>query len=204
MNLVEHVKQSIARAEQNQSKLTANAINVPSFTSLKIRHLLNNLGSMMGLHYLEIGVHKGGTFVAANFQNALESSMAVDNWSEFAQGGESRRQFLDNASRLLPAGSYDFLEVDCFTMTSVHLKAPVNFYLYDGNHSYEAQKQALTYFKSMLADQFILVVDDHDWPDVKRGTNDGINEAGLKRLYEAELPGAQGWWNGLYVGVLSK
>lgn len=199
-----HVQQSIAKAERLESKLTQDAMTVPSFTSPKIRHLLNNLGAGQDLHYLEVGVHKGGTFVAANFRNHMLSSMAVDNWSEFAQDGESRREFLASTARNLFPGSYQFLEMDCFGMTKENLPKPVNFYLYDGNHSYEAQKQALTHFYSLLADQFIFVVDDHDWPDVKRGTKDGIDEMNLKRVFEQELLGANGWWNGLYVSVLAK
>jgi hypothetical protein len=61
--------------------------------------LLNNLGEMSEAHYLEVGVHKGATFVATNFKNNLLSSIAVDNWSEFAQDGETKKEFIKNTKQ---------------------------------------------------------------------------------------------------------
>lgn len=202
LDLILHISNAIALAEMNTSRLTMDAINVPAFTSLKVRHLLNNLGNRAGLRHLEIGVHKGGTFVATNFGNEMVSSVAVDNWSEFCQDGESKRVFLESVKLLKPG--FQFLEMDCFAMTKEHLPEPINFYMYDGDHSYEAQKRALTHFHDMLADEFILVVDDYDWDNVQKGTRDGIAELGLHRNFEVTLPGSQGWWNGIYVAVLSK
>ena len=200
--MLEHVQTAIDRAEKLQSKITPEAEAVPAFASPKIRHLLNNLGTAPGLHYLEIGVHKGGTFVSANYGNQLASSVAVDNWSEFGQDGVSKQEFINHTRRLLRPGSYTFLEMDCFDMTAKDLPNPVNFYLYDGNHSRDAQKQALTHFYPMLDETFIFLVDDYSWDDVRLGTQDGIQELNLDVLFERSL--YDGWWNGFYVSVLRK
>ena len=40
------------------------------------------------------------------------------------------------------------------------------------------------YFTRLMAEEFILVVDDFSWQQVKRGTYDGIKEANLQILFE--------------------
>jgi hypothetical protein len=200
--LVHHADASILRADQHRSKLDRAAFQARGFTSAKVRHLLNNLGSLEGLHYLEVGVHRGATFVAANYRNQLESATAVDNWSEFAEDGDVKGQFLHHCSTLLTPGSYRFLEQDCFTIVPAQLPAPINFYLFDGEHTREAQRRALTHFLPMLDDVFLFVVDDYTWEEARTGTQDAIAELGLEVLYAREL--VEGWWNGLYVSVLRK
>ena len=200
--LCQHVHTSIERADQMTSKLDRAAFQARGFTSPKVRHLLNNLGSLDGLDYLEIGVHRGATFVAANYKNTLASATAIDNWSEFAENGTVKEEFLRNCSMLLEPGAYRFLEQDCFTVTREQIHTPVNFYLYDGEHSFEAQRKALTHFYAMLDDAFIFLVDDYSWEAARSGTEEAIGELGLERVYEQVL--TEGWWNGLYVSVLKK
>jgi hypothetical protein len=200
--LQQHVDSSITLGDRLTSKLDRAAFRARGFTSPKVRHLLNNLGSLDGLDYLEVGVHRGATFVATNYKNRLASATAIDNWSEFAESGAVKDEFLINCSMLLAPESYRFLEQDCFTVTRDQLPAPINFYLYDGEHSFDAQRKALTHFYAMLDDVFIFVVDDYGWDAAKAGTQDAIGELGLERLYEREL--TDGWWNGLYVSVLRK
>jgi hypothetical protein len=200
--LCQHVEASIGLGDQLISKLDRAAFQARGFTSPKVRHLLNNLGSLEGLDYLEVGVHRGATFIATNYKNTLASATAIDNWSEFAEDGTVREEFLRHCSALLAAGSYRFLEQDCFTVRKAQIGTPVNFYLYDGAHSYEAQRQALTHFYAALDDAFIFLVDDYSWDAAKAGTQQAIGELGLQPLYERELN--EGWWNGLYVSVLQK
>ncbi len=86
-------------ASSCNSKLDRAAFRARGFTSPKVRHLLNNLGSLEGLDYLEVGVHRGATFVATNYKNALASATAIDNWSEFAESGTVKDEFLRTARR---------------------------------------------------------------------------------------------------------
>ena len=116
-NLIEFVETSINLANVEKSKLHPLTFNVPGFTSPKIRHLLNNLGELPDLHYLEIGVHKGATFVALNYKNKLLSSVAIDNWCEFPEEGYSKKEFLKYTNELLEPNSYKIYEQDCFTIT---------------------------------------------------------------------------------------
>ena len=199
-NYIKHVDLAVERAERQESKINLEVRSVPAYTSDKIRHLLNNIGSMDGLNHLEIGVHRGGTYVATNYGNNL-NSVAVDNWSEFAQDG-TKAEFLGYCDTLLAGKKVRFIERDCFKLTKEDFAEPINFYNYDGNHSYESQVLALTHMYPILADTFILTVDDYSWADVNRGTRKGIADLNLKVLYEREL--YEGYWNGMFVAVLQK
>ena len=97
-DLIRHVEASIGRAERGESKLDRAAFRPRGFTSAKVRHLLNNLGSLEGLDYLEVGVHRGATFLATNYENELSSAVAVDNWSEFDEDGGAKAEFLEHCA----------------------------------------------------------------------------------------------------------
>lgn len=200
--LPELIENAILMGQQEKSKLTHKTFDAPGFTSPKIRHLLNNLGQIPGNHYLEIGVHKGATFIATNFENELESSFAIDNWSEFAQDGDTKKEFLYHTGKLLNPSKFKFYEQDCFSLKKEQFPNLINFYLYDGCHSYESQYKSLEYFYPFLDDVFIFLVDDWNWPDPQKGTRQAIKDLKLNILYEKELN--EGWWNGLFVSLLKK
>lgn len=199
---IKFIEDAIKKAEKEESKLTPETFEAPGFTSPKIRHLLNNLGEMPESHYLEVGVHKGATFVASNFKNNFLSSVAVDNWSEFAQDGETKKEFIKYTEKLLVPNAYKFYEQDCFSLTKNELPNPINFFLYDGCHSYESQMKALTYFYPLLDETFMFLVDDWNWTDPQKGTRQAIKELDLKILFEKEL--TDGYWNGLFVSLIKK
>lgn len=204
MGKIELIKQAIEKAEREESKLDAERLAIGGYTSPKIRHLLNNLGeifrtdSVTPMHkYLEIGVHRSSTFSSTLFRNNL-FGVAIDNWSEFNEDGTVKADFLKNIE---PFGdTVQFIESDCFT-TSLP-KSEYDMYLYDGGHGYEEQKMGITYFLPSMKDEFILCVDDYGWEQVEKGTQDGIAESGLTKLFEIKL--TDGYHNGFYVALLKK
>lgn len=200
--MIEHIKKSLENANLEKSKLNNKTFEVPGFTSPKIRHLLNNLGNYPNLNYLEIGVHKGATFVASNFENNLNSSIAVDNWSEFAQDGLSKQEFVKFTNELLNKDKFTFYEKNCFELTENEIKNKINFYLYDGAHDIESHYKSLQYFYKFLDDEFIFIVDDWNWEDPRKGTFQAIKDLNLKTIYLTELD--VGWHNGLLLSLLKK
>ena len=168
--LTGHVRRSIDAAEAGRSRMDEHAFAVPAMSGVKIRHLLNNLGSCDHLRHLEVGCHKGGTLVAANYGNQMLSSHAVDNWSGFAQEGVSRREFLRWTSELLPRCRLTVCEQDFATLTQIEVPDPIGFYFYDGDHSEAASRAALTTLYPLLADEFVYCVDDWNWDGPKNGT----------------------------------
>lgn len=209
MGKIDQIIDAIEMANMHGSKLTDEALRVPGFTSIKLRHLLNNLGAI-STNYLEVGVHKGGTFCSVCFGNPLKEAVAIDNYSEFAKGGETKAEFLENADNNVYIGTiFALIEEDCFTVKDLG-KSKFDLYLYDGLHTESAQQRAVSHFLPNMTDEFILVVDDWQFAGVESGTRTGIRLSGLKVIHEVILETKEGerhneaWHNGFAVFLLKQ
>lgn len=187
-----------------KSKLTADILAIDGMSSCFNRHLLNNLGAIFeSFNYLEIGVHKGSTYVSSLYKNNVKKAWAIDDWSQF---DNQAAYFLENCQRFeVPV---EFISADCFTVDTEKIR-DINYYLYDGNHWTDKTAKGLTYFYDCFADEFIYVVDDYDWEGVQQGAEIGIKECGFKVKYQRYLKSGignnpDGWWNGLGIFVLEK
>lgn len=213
MEKIEHIINSIKRAQLNKSKLTKEVLECGGFSSNKIRHLLNNILDYPNTNYLEIGVFMGSTFVSALYKNNINIAYAIDNWSEFNDYGDIKKIFNDTCKKN-NINNYKIFEEDCFSLDLSKIKEKINVYLYDGNHDEINQYKALKYYYPILADEFIFMVDDFDsydakWAEVERGTRHAIDDLNLKILYENHLHSfgrnnADSWWNGFFVSYLKK
>jgi hypothetical protein len=210
MNKIEQIQQAIGKAQQRQSGLSPSAFDVPALASLQIRHLLNNLGAL-ATNYLEIGVHRGGTFCSTIHGNHnLKFAQAIDCFVSDAFGEGAENDFRNNSFLHLPPAStlMNLIVSDAFEVDLSKIDRKFDMYLYDGDHSIQAQKNALLYYKPVLADEFIFCCDDFDWREVHDGTMQGIEEGGYKILLYARLVGNnhdnEGWWNGYGVFLLQK
>jgi len=207
---ISHILNSILKAETQQSKLDFKTLNLEGFSSYKIRHFLNNLLEIPNTNYLEVGTFKGSTFAAALYKNNINDAYAIDNFTEFEEYGEIKKDFL----RATKDFKFTFLEEDCFSLDLNKIKNKINIYLYDGRHLYEDQYKALEYFYPILEDEFIFLVDDFDpydenWEVVEKGTRDAIKDLKLKTLFQMHLKSTgrnamDSWWNGYYVSILKK
>lgn len=212
---IEAIKAAIEKAERFESKLSAEALDVPFLGSLKIRALLNNLGEL-GEHYADFGCHKAGSMCSAIYgNNNLKNITAVDSWeSDHMQGDKAYPIFLENTNKFKPEGAkVNVIVEDVFKVNLDWINPTIDIYSYDCGHSYFDQKNALVYYKPVLADEFIYCCDDWTYGDVKAGTLDGIKEGGFEVLFEAELLNTtQGedlhlndeWWRGYYCALLKK
>jgi hypothetical protein len=209
MDKISAIKLAIENAEKCESKLDNDVMAIGGYTGTKLRHLLNNLGAI-SKNVWEIGSHRGSTICATMFKNEnLENVYFSDDFSEF-DDGTVRSELISNTARFTPANaSLFFLEKDCFTTEREEVKVPIDLYLYDGNHSIEAQRNAFTKMKDFFADEFIAVVDDGNWQAVKDGTAFGVRDAGLEILFQKHLgiekeSDGEGYWNGTIVLLLKK
>jgi hypothetical protein len=207
--LIAHVKTSIEKAEKGISELDPIILEIQGMSSPIIRHFLNNVCSLEDASYLEIGCWKGSTLIAATYRNeaTLQDVIAIDNWSEF---NGPKEEFLYNINTYLPTLPLRFHEGDSFLVDKSQIFFwPINIYFYDGNHSFEAQKAAFTFYDSVLDDIFITFVDDWNWEEVRAGTFAAFKELGYEILYERAFATSDtgmmsSWWNGFYIAVIRK
>lgn len=207
---IEAIKEAIEKANNHQSRMDEVAWSVPALSSLKIRHLMNNLGAI-STRYLECGVHKGGLFCSVIRNNgSLDVVNANDSFaSDETSEDKVYPQFIENVQKCKSIDTDFGLAVgDTFTIDPSLVYGPIDLYLFDADHSYESQRKAMTHFMAAMADEFIVCVDDFDWKDVNRGTLDGIIDSGCEILFQEAFKGADhdndGWWNGFYVALLKK
>lgn len=212
MDKISALKLAIENADQLKSNLPNEQYEVPALTSLRIRHLLNNIGKL-GTKYLEVGVHKGGTFTASVAGNTnLKEITAIDSFEsdKHNENDKAQPQFVSWANKFVSLDSFFKLIVsDSFMVDLSELPKNIDIYLYDGDHSEESQRKALTYYKDNLADVFIFLCDDFDWDEVQQGTRKGIEDAGYEVLFEQYMASKgshdnDSWWNGFYVALLKK
>ena len=210
---IKHVKHCLHNADYKISKISQDIKNMEGMTGEKTRHFYNNLLSFYDARYLEIGTWKGSSVCSAMYGNNAKV-ICVDNWLLF---NGPKDEFLSNLEKFRGINDVSFIEKDCFEI-DISTIPKINMYMYDGDHKYEDQYNALKYYYNCLDDIFIFVVDDWNHDPVREGTRAAIKDLKLNILYEKEIfteldkskshweqpISTETWWNGMYVAVLKK
>jgi hypothetical protein len=207
---VEEIEHAIELANKKQSKLTPEIVTIDGNINSppKVRCLLNNIVTSND-NYLEVGSWQGGSLIAALYQNNVKQYAAIDN---FCQSGEGNEAKLRSNFKSVFNTEPNLIVQDAYKVDLEKLGKDYTVYFYDGYHGRNEQKWALTYYYPVLADEFVLIVDDWDtggW-GVPEGTTDGIHECRLnvvKFFHLAYVPGkpnVEEWWNGVGVYILKK
>jgi hypothetical protein len=220
MNKIFHVVRCCYLAFNNSSKISTEnyeggeILNYQGMSGKKTRHLYNNLMEFPNTKYLEIGTWYGSSSISAVYKNKLDA-LFIDNWSQF---NGDKKIFQEAISKYLTKDSNcKLLESDCWKVNLNKIPNDFNIYLYDAGHEEEDHCKALTYYYNNLQDNFIFIVDDWCWGDVRDGTWRGIKEMDLKVRFCHEIfvseeekngfpnhSGKHTWWNGVAIFVLEK
>jgi predicted O-methyltransferase YrrM len=198
-----HILKCLANAIDSKSKLPQEILDLPGFCPPRIRHFLNSLCDFEGCNYLEIGTFKGASLLSAAFKNSGRFT-AIDNFSEF---DGTRDILLHSIDGFKDVCKVNFIEGDCWEIPKEKLPEEVNVYFYDGNHSEESQERGLTQFDSILANCFVILVDDYSWAGSLAGTEKALKKLNYKLDLKVELHddgNKDGWWNGLFVLLAEK
>lgn len=213
---IEAIKNAIEMAKNHQSKMDEVSWSVPALSSLKIRHLMNNLGAI-STRYFEAGVHVSGLFSSTIRHNSnLISATANDSFASDETGDiKYEPQFMANMSKTIPESTeFKLLKCDSFDVNPADILGPIDLYLFDSDHSYLSQRRAMTHYLPAMADEFIYCCDDWQYGDVKRGTIDGLLDSGCDILFQQELLNEEPYtedehrnmefWRGFYISLLKK
>lgn len=211
MSLCRFVDECFKDASQNKSKCIQDLLNMEGMTGTMTRHLYNNLCSLKKengekVNYLEIGCYKGSSTVSALYGNMENLCVtAIDNWSEF---NGPKDVFIHNMKHMFGDNkNIQILNEDSFNLKSKLAHAPYDIYLYDGDHSVESHKRAITDYWDSLADKCIIMIDDWCWEQVRIGTFMGFEQVNYKNVYKLEITepsGGQGYWNGCCIFLIDK
>lgn len=208
---IEHIEQSIQKALRGESNLTEEELSIRGFSTPTMRHLWNNLcntGSQ--LTYLEAGLYCGATFCSSFNENTV--SIGIEDFSQDFSVSTVKEELASNCIRFaLRSKEHHVIPEDCFAMDKGKLPDNIDIFFYDGNHSEEYQAKALPHFFDKMADRFIFIVDDFNWPEVFNGTSKGLNQLADKIIVERvwalrgyNLQDDPAWHNGLCIYLIKK
>lgn len=156
--------------------------------------------------YFEVGIYCGKTLISALKDAPARKTYACDDFSEAALDSDmALSMVLENLQRYGLRDRVEFFNADFRTVANAsHIGEPIGLYFYDGGHTEEDQRDAITLVAPLLADTALVIVDDWNFPEVPTGTQRGIEESEgtWERLYV--LPARHGedtgmWWNGVAI-----
>lgn len=127
------------------------------FSSTRVEHLLANLRAECEEDYLEIGVLNGRTLEAAA-SKSRGVCIGADPCDKYGVTPE------------FPQANIRFIQKRWQELAGGDLPNPIGLVFYDGNHEAEQTRAFLVWVQEVLADEAVIVVDDWDRPEVRRGT----------------------------------
>lgn len=153
--------------------------------------------------YLNIGVYKGLTMVAG-LHNTTCNVIGVDNFSEF-DGPE--QEFMSNYATYKRANSSFYNQDFRHYLKHTH-KTPIDFYFYDGPHSYQDQYDAIDLVIPYLKKYSVVMIDDINFTQVIEGTIAAIKDHGVQYntwfLKHTANNAHPSFWNGIWVMEIIK
>ena len=197
----ELLSQSLEKARLEESNLSdgteiANFIlKMFGMSGKKWRHFLNNLASIDGVRYSEVGSHTGSTLCSAIYKNAnIQKISTLDNWSQFSDEN-TKNSLQHNVSATATMSGFDkekinsiisLFEGDFNTFDFKSLE-PIDIYFFDGPHKENDQYNGIVKAYDALADISIILVDDWNWGGPKRGTNKALENLNLTVHHRCEI-----------------
>ena len=195
------VMESVCAAEGGDSKLTSEILKIEGMSSPKVRHLLNNLGSLVdGQPYVEVGVLKGATLISAAHGNPGRF-IGIDNFSQFDGSKTSVCTNMQAFSSRAELMECDFLSLD---QLMGDLKPGLIFY--DADHTASALRVAMDKILPSMMPGSVLVLDDYNHDPVWSETRDifweWIDHLNIRLDLFIQLPARfngdkELYWNGI-------
>lgn len=211
--LVHALSKAFEQACGDATRLTDAVEAMEGMSGRRYRRFINFLvAAVPQPRYLEIGSWMGSTLCAAIHGNRLRA-FAIDNWSMF---GGPLREFLRHVADCESADvDFNVLTAD-FRSVDFRGLGRFNVYLFDGPHERDDQYDGVRLAQPALDEEFVLIVDDWNWPAVRAGTLDAVRDLGLELLHAIEVRTTlddthpviarqhSDWHNGYWLAVLRK
>lgn len=208
----------LQRAMENalaiETKLPGWIRSMDGMSGRKYRGLLNTLVEQMpNARYLEVGSWAGSTACSAISGNRM-TACCIDNWSEF---NGPKHTFQTHINRVVtPAVNFRFIEAD-FRSVDYAALGKFNIYCFDGPHSERDHMDGVSLAQPALDDEYLLIIDDWNWKQVREGTMKALESLGVKIIAQIQIHTTQDdshptvlrrqfsdWHNGYFIAVCRK
>ena len=192
----------------------------------KYRYLINNLvSSINNPRYLEIGSWAGSTVCSALYGNQVKA-VCIDNWLKFEteeyvkkvyNTKDQKKEFEINTKKVITEKiDFKFIESD-FRKVDYTRLGKFNIYCYDALHDEKSQYDGISIVQPALDDIFILIIDDWNWIEVRKGTLEALTSLKINVISKIEIKTTQDnnmpkifvgqyseWHNGYFIAVCEK
>jgi hypothetical protein len=216
-DLIKFIDKSVHDAERNISKINIEILTkyLRGQSSVRLRHLLNNLCSLEGTGYLELGCNRGVSASCALYKNVAKAYL-VDHFKQnyfqpnnFKEEGwaEVKNGLAENLKRSGNTEKVTIIPLSVESMSVNQIKHLINVCYYDidtDNLAYEHVKKIYP----KLGKVFILLTSQ-----VRRGADVGIEKVFAEyktvihhtvELKSKHAEDAQSWWNGVKIWLCEK
>lgn len=169
------LQKAFEKTEKDEHNLSDFILKMHGASGIKYRKLINNLVSITpDARYLEIGCWTGSTACSAINNNIIKAT-CIDNfaWNSKVQL-ETNLKSVTNDNVEIRLIESDFRKVD-YSKIGLH-----NLYMFDGPHLEQDQFDGVNMVLEALDKCFILIVDDYNAPEVRRGTLNAITQSNLE------------------------
>ena len=149
-------------------------LTIPRMSTLAIAALINQAVACLppGQAYVNVGVWHGFTFLAGLYNNPDKHCIGIDNFSQDFNQTSAREPFLARFEACRSA-RHQFLERDYREFfQQADQVPPIGVYVYDGDHSYRSQLEALTLAAPFLAPGALILIDDINWFEARAASED--------------------------------
>jgi hypothetical protein len=201
--IVEH---AVTSALDKTTKLTDEIFSMEGFSGICNRIILNTIVERMpNASYLESGSWVGSTACSALYKNSGKIT-CIENFAyDQILGNTNESIFLENIQKYTNKDinfnliNKDFRKVDYSSI------GKYNIYLYDGAHEYQDHYDGIILALPAMEDEFILIVDDWNWSQVKKGTLAAIKDSGVNVISAIHaITSTVMWNNGYYIAAIKK
>ena len=194
----------IKNKDKSDLILKKELMKIDSMSTYAIGHVINKICQKLNSdeNYVNIGVWKGFSLIAG----MLNTNCSVYGNDNFSQFDGPKEEFTKKFNLLKNEEKHFFYECDYknFFIKYEKLNKPINFYYYDGEHSYKNQFENLVIAKDYFKSGTIILVDDINFQEVEAGTKDFISKYPndyriLKDIKTANNHCHPSYWNGLFL-----
>ncbi len=196
---------SIIKSFQIDTKIPTWIKELEGLSGRKFRYLLNILiENIENPRYLEIGSWLGSTACSASYRNNLRLT-CIDNWSQTFKGiKDPRKKFYKNLKKSFNKNSIiNVIEKD-YKQINYKDIGKHNIFFFDGPHHKKDHFDAIILAQHALEEEFIMIIDDWNWKQVREGTNEACKALNFKIISYTEIRTTQNDLKPLFEGKNSE
>lgn len=187
-NLFLKIRNSYDEAMAQKRKINDLILDLNGLSGRKFRSMLNNLIEKFDKpKYLEIGSWHGSTACSVSYKNKVDLT-CIDNWSQsFIEGKDPKFEFNNNIQKALNEECNLNVINEDFRKVNYNNIGKHNIYLYDGPHNFEDHFDGVKFVQPALENEYILIVDDWNWNQVRSATFSALEHLKLKITSQLEI-----------------